>query len=62
MQILESMCKYVIILRECDAAQISISGRDFILSACDVGAVWHLTFRKISPSQDSFFEHMVSGK
>ena len=26
------------------------------------GAVWHLTLRKISPSQDSYFEHMVTGK
>ena len=23
------------------------------------GAVWHLTLRKISPSQDSYFGHMV---
>ena len=23
------------------------------------GAVWHLTFRRISPSQDSYFGHMV---
>ena len=23
------------------------------------GAVWHLTLRKISPSQDSYFGHMI---
>ena len=32
--------------------KIFISGREFILCACDVGAVWHLTLHKISPSQD----------
>ena len=40
----------------------SISRRGFILRTCDVGAVWHLTPRKISPSQDSCFGHKVTGK
>ena len=26
------------------------------------GAVWHLILRKISPSQDSYLGHMVTGK
>ena len=40
----------------------SISGREFILRTCDVGAVWHLTPRKISPSQNACFGHKVTGK
>ena len=40
----------------------SISRREFILRTCDIGAIWHLTPRKISPSQDSCFEHKVTGK
>ena len=35
----------------CDVALIFISGE-----------VWHLTLRKISPSQDSYFGHMVLAK
>ena len=30
--------------------KILIPGREFILRTCDVGTVWHLTPRKISPS------------
>ena len=36
--------------------------QEFILHTCDVGAVWHLIPRKISPSQDSCFGHKVTGK
>ena len=46
-------------LSKCDVAWIFISGQEFILCACDVGVVWHLTLRKINPSQDSCFAHMV---
>ena len=40
----------------------SISIREFILRTCDIGAVCHLSPRKISPSQDSCFGHKVTGK
>ena len=34
----------------------------FISCTCDVGAVWHLTLCKISPSQNSCFGHKATGK
>ena len=42
--------------------KIFIPGQEFIFRPCEVGAVWHLIHRKISPSSDSFFGHMGTGR
>ena len=37
-------------------------GWEFIFRTCEVVAVWHLIPRKISPSYDSFFGHIGTGR